>query len=600
MGILEQLGLLNLAFLGLRTITVIHKTVNSIQKYKPDFSLKNINLADENVYKMISDGNTSGVFQFESAGMRNVLSQLKPNSIEDLIAVVSLYRPGPMDSIPKYIANRHNPDKITYKHHLLEDILDVTYGCIVYQEQVMQICQKIGGYSFGQADLVRRAMAKKKADVMEKERAVFVAGAKLRGVSSDVANSIFDEMSSFASYAFNKSHAAAYSAISYETAYLKCYYFNDFAAALMTSVVDNKAKLLEYINEFNKISSILKPDINESYLNFSVENDFVRFGLIGLKNLGVKAIEAIINEREKSGKFTSFQDFCKRISTKDVNKKSVEALIKSGAFDNFSLNRHEMVENYDKIIDGFSDVSRTTISGQIDFFGEFSSAENGEDFIELFNIEEYNPLELLSYEKEVCGIYLSGHPLDKYDNISAILKHAKLSDFADENCRFPEDFEVNVICSLLSIKPYRTKKGGEMAFAEIEDKTGTIELIIFSDIFTLNAKKLTSGSIFHLNGKLSFKDGVPKIIAKSIIFADDFLRIISTKKLFLRCNSFETSKIDEVTNLAKKNVGNTEVLFYFMDKKARVKSKSFTGISLENKFLSKLISILGADNIGLS
>ena len=355
MNILESLGLLKMDFLGLRTLTVISDTVKEIQKSNAGFDINNIPLDDSAVFEMLSSGDSSAVFQFESAGMRQVLSRLKPVSIEDLIAVLSLYRPGPMDSIPKYIENRHHPEKVTYKHPMLEDILNVTYGCIVYQEQVMQICRKLAGYSYGRADLVRRAMAKKKADVMAKEREVFVSGAVKNGVPEKTANEIFDEMSGFASYAFNKSHAAAYAHIAYQTAYLKCHYYKEYIAALMTSVLENQNKLMEYISECEKSGvKILPPDINSSGAGFTADKNGIRFALLAVRNLGRNAINNIIAER-RNGRFTSLEEFCRRMNGKDINRKAAESLIKCGAFDCFDLNRRQMIENYDRIFSSLQD-----------------------------------------------------------------------------------------------------------------------------------------------------------------------------------------------------------------------------------------------------
>ncbi|MGN1132575.1 MAG: DNA polymerase III subunit alpha, partial [Ruminococcus sp.] len=363
MTTLEELGLLKMDFLGLRNLTVINDAVKMINKVEPDFNIEDIPLDDKPVYDMMSTGQSEGVFQFESQGMKNVLTQLKPESLEDLIAVISLYRPGPMDSIPMYIENRHHPEKITYKHPLLKDILNVTYGCIVYQEQVMQIFRTLAGYSLGRADIVRRAMSKKKHKVMEEERQIFingyinekgeveVEGCLRRGVDKATAISIYDDMESFASYAFNKSHAASYATISYQTAYLKCHYPKYYMAALLTSVLDNQNKMAVYIEECNRIGiKVLPPSVNYSSQGFTVVDDHIRFGLMAIKNLGKNIIDEIVSERKKS-EFKSFYDFCKRLYGKNMNSRGIESLIKSGALDNLGANRRQMLSVYKNILD---------------------------------------------------------------------------------------------------------------------------------------------------------------------------------------------------------------------------------------------------------
>ncbi|MFQ9872385.1 MAG: DNA polymerase III subunit alpha, partial [Oscillospiraceae bacterium] len=381
MTTLEQLGLLKFDFLGLRNLTVIDDAQKMIRQQQPDFKINEIPLDDKAVFDMLSQGKCQGVFQFESAGMRRVLMDLKPESLEDLIAVISLYRPGPMDSIPKYIANRHNPQRATYRHPLLKPILEVTYGCIVYQEQVMQICRELAGFSYGRADLVRRAMSKKKADVMEKERKNFIygiqredgsfecVGAVRNGVDAETANAIFDEMSSFASYAFNKSHAAAYAYVAYHTAYLKVHYFREYFSALLTSVIDNTDKVIEYIEECKRNAvAVLPPDINESQLNFTVANGKIRFGLLAVKNLGQGIIQAILSQRQQNGPFHSFYEFCERLCGQDLNKRTVESLIKCGALDGVNENRRQMLLNFETILTGIETTRKNNLEGQINLF----------------------------------------------------------------------------------------------------------------------------------------------------------------------------------------------------------------------------------------
>ncbi|MBQ4533867.1 MAG: DNA polymerase III subunit alpha, partial [Ruminococcus sp.] len=366
MTILESLGLLKMDFLGLRNLTIIRDCVSEIHKSNPEFDISAIPLDDQAVYKMMSDGDTSGIFQFESAGMTRWLTEMKPERLEDLIVIISLYRPGPMKSIPVYIENKKNPDKAVYKHPTLKGILEETYGVMVYQEQVMEICRKLAGYSYGHADIVRRAMAKKKQDVMIMERESFIRGAADNGISDNTANSIFDEMISFASYAFNKSHAAAYAYLSYQTAYLKCHYNGIYMAALMSSVMSGAGKLAEYISSCRSSGiNILPPDINRSIKGFRFENGKMYFGLLAIKNIGSGLAEKIIAERKLNGNYRGLQDFCERVGGRELNKKALENLIKAGAFDNLGLNRRQMLEYYETILEDCSSSSRGMIEGQL-------------------------------------------------------------------------------------------------------------------------------------------------------------------------------------------------------------------------------------------
>ena len=428
---LEELGLLKMDFLGLRNLTVIKACETEIQKRKPDFRVNDIPLDDPKVFEMLSQGDTDGVFQLESGGIRQVLTQMKPRNLEDIIAVISLYRPGPMESIPRYIDNKNHPEHVTYLHPLLRPILDVTYGCIVYQEQVMQICRSLAGFSYGRADLVRRAMAKKKADVMAKERQNFIYGKKNEdgtvecvgavnnGVSEEAATEIFNEMSSFASYAFNKSHAAAYAYIAYQTAYLKTHYKREYMAALLSSVLSNTDKVNEYINycKSNHIR-VSPPDVNISEAGFTVIGDDINFGLLAIKNLGRGVIQNMIAERELNGRFTSLFDFCERMYGKDLNKRAIESLIRSGALDSFPHNRKEMMRSYEGIVDQIDSNKRRNIEGQISLF---SVVEDAPPEYEIPKAEEYAVSELLAMEKETVGLYLSGHPLDQAGKVNTRL-----------------------------------------------------------------------------------------------------------------------------------------------------------------------------------
>lgn len=599
MNILESLGLLKMDFLGLRTLTVISDTVKAVRKSCTDFNIEKIPLDDKKVFEMLSAGESDAVFQFESAGMRQVLSRLKPESIEDLIAVLSLYRPGPMDSIPKYIENRHHPEKVTYKHPLLEDILNVTYGCIVYQEQVMQICRKLAGYSYGRADLVRRAMAKKKADVMEKERSVFVEGAKSNGVPESTANEIFDEMSGFASYAFNKSHAAAYAHVAYQTAYLKCHFYKEYMAALMTSVMDSQYKLSDYIAECGKRGiKILCPDINRSEAGFSADKDGIRFALLAVRNLGKNAIDNIIFERVKNGNFTSLSDFCRRMNGKDINRKAAESLIKCGAFDSFSLNRREMMENYDNIFSGLQASVRQNIEGQINFF-DSGSPGAAEPEVPMKKFPEYPLGTLLEFEKEAAGMYISGHPLMQYANISAAAKHTEIRCFYSESGKIPDGSNVKFICILQSVKLHKTKSGSVMAFASAEDEAGECEVIFFPEIYAANVNNLRQGNYIFISGKISYKDDSPKVIAETAMSAEMYVKAVSSGNLYIKLGSGESDKINEILSSCSGSPGSGKVIFYFEDIKKYVKPKSITGVNITENLLEQLVKIVGIGNIAL-
>lgn len=611
MGTLEQLGLLKMDFLGLRYLTVIHDCEKLIRETSPDFDINKINGEDKSVFAMLTAGQTAGVFQFESSGMTSVLSRLKPTSIEDMIAVISLYRPGPMQSISTYIENRHHPEKITYKHPLLKDILEVTYGCIVYQEQVMQICRTIGGYSYGRSDLVRRAMAKKKKEVMENERNAFIygtdtnCGAVKNGVSAEIANDIFDEMSSFASYAFNKSHAAAYAWLSYQTAYLRCHYYKEYMIALMTSVMGNVGKLNEYISDLDKHGvKILPPDVNSSALGFSIEDKSIRFGLLPIKNLGKGIIDAIVSEREK-GRYTSLYNFCSRLSDYDLNKKAVEALIKSGALDSLGHNRRTMSLNYENIMAGLSAHKNRNIDGQIDMFnlGEAAVKKTADDY-KMIEKEEFTHIQLLQMEKESAGFYITGHPIDPYEglikslgckNILTVINSAK------ENLNgFKQGQKQPLVAMLISKKPHQQKNGKSMCFAEFEDKSGTIEAVIFNDIYEKVSHLLIEGKVYKILASISsdtFRDEEnPKLIVNSIEEAKE-TEPREDKTLYIKLSSIETDSLEKVYRLLWKAQGGTKVKLCFEDTKKVTRPKGIEGVKIAKELMQKLEEICGKGNI---
>lgn len=592
MNILESLGLLKMDFLGLRNLTVIKDCVNSIRKNKPDFDINTIPLDDKETYAMISGGNTTGVFQLESAGMRQVLMRLNPENIEDIIAVISLYRPGPMDSIPKYIQNRHNPEKVTYKHPLLKEILDVTYGCIVYQEQVMEICRKLGGYSYGRADLVRRAMAKKKSDVMLKERDAFVSGSVKNGVPEKTANDIFDEMVSFASYAFNKSHAAAYAYISYQTAYLKCHFYKEYMAALMTSVLDFTGKLMEYISECEKNGvKVLRPDINESESGFTAVKDGIRFAMLAIKNLGRNTINQIIDSRHQQGDFKTLNDFCNRMKDKDLNRRSVESLINSGSLDCFSLNRRQMTENYERIFLNFANESRMNVDGQIDFFGNNTASADSNE-ISVAYVDEYDFMTLLRKEKDATGMYISGHPLDSYRLFAEARRFNRIADITED------EHKVKILCTVQNVKTFQTKNKDKMAFITLEDDTGEIECVVFPNLYIDNQLLFTKDNAIAVEGKTNEKSGSISIVAESIYSVNDFIRTSCSMDICVRIfGNDERKQIQNIINIAMDFPGKNKLYFYLEALKKKTVNKNISGVTVSNKLIEKIQNIAGKDNL---
>lgn len=615
MTTLEELGLLKMDFLGLRTLTVISDTVKMIKQNEPNFEIEKINLADKDVFKMISVGKTNGVFQFESSGIKSVLTKLKPQSLEDLIAVISLYRPGPMNSIPKYIENRHAPEKIQYDHPLLKDILEVTYGCIVYQEQVMQIFRKLAGYSLGRADIVRRAMAKKKADIMEREHQIFihgltdengnveVEGCVRRGISEEIASSIYAQMENFASYAFNKSHAASYALISYQTAYLKCKYKSYFMAALLSSVSDNVEKMTSYIEDARSMGiSVLAPSINDSIETFSVEVNSIRLGLLAVKGLGKNAIHSILTERE-NGKFKSLYDVCKRTSPREINKKAIEGLIKSGALDGLGANRHQMLDSYENIFAHLEKNKRNNIEGQIGFF-EMTQKSPEEAPIDLPKVEEFSETEILKMEKEAIGIYFSGHPLKKYREIIQEQNFNRLQEINES----PEDKKDVKILAIISSSKIKTLKNNRtMAFLDIEDESSQVELIVFPNTFSEFAHILNSGNIIQVYGTINIKDNEPKVVANKIIevkSANDISKTntVGTEKgarpgLYIKLDSCEGTSYQKVVNLLGIFDGNFPVYMLFKDTNKLVLAPKNLWVDLNLVLVNELIYQLGQENV---
>ncbi|MBO5944793.1 MAG: DNA polymerase III subunit alpha [Clostridia bacterium] len=604
MTTIEELGLLKMDFLGLRTLTVINDCVKMVQRKNPNFDIEKIDFNDQNVYSLFTSGKTDGVFQCESNGMRSVFMRLKPTNIEDIIAVISLYRPGPMDSIDSYIKNRHNPQNITYKTPMLRQILDVTYGCMVYQEQVMQIFRSLAGYSLGRADIVRRAMSKKKHKVLEDERAFFCDGCAKNGISNEIANEIFDDMSSFASYAFNKSHAAAYAVVAYRTAYLKYYYPSEFMAALLTSVLDNSDKVAGYIDDCKRNGiKILPPNVNFSFKHFTVSNDdkkSIMFGLLAIKNLGHDFIDTIITEREKNGNFTSFYSFCKRVHGKGFNRRSVECLIKSGALDGLGNNRNEMLINLPFIIDELDDNRRRNVQGQIGFF-DMMNGETGSEYV-MKSTEELRTKELLLMEKETTGLYISSHPMEQYSDLANELKCDKIGNIInaenDFNSPYIDTASVKIMGIISSVTRKQTKKGDSMAFINIEDVSGTIEVIVFPKLLSKFMNKINNGVVVLVGGRLSMREEEnPKIILDFLETAD-IAKDNRTKRngLFIRVENQNSTIYKKCLETISKigTAGEVPLYFYFASTKQYLPCNKIT---VTDNLIEELSGIVGAQNV---
>ena len=523
MGIIEKLGLLKMDFLGLRTLTVIRDTLDMLEKRGVHLKPEEIPMDDAGVYDMICQGDTDGVFQLEGGGMRTFLTNMRPRSFEDIIAAISLYRPGPMESIPRYIRGKQHPEEVRYKTPLLAPILDVTYGCMVYQEQVMQIVRDLAGYSYGRSDLVRRAMAKKKKDVMAKERKNFVygseedhiPGAVSRGVSAEVAESIFDEMTAFASYAFNKPHAACYAVVALQTGYLKYHYPAEFMAALMNSVTGNSAKIAGYIYYCRQKSiPILPPRINASFRPFTVDEAQggrgIRFGMGGVKNVGDRAVEAIVREREAHGPFRDIFDFCRRVSGEDVNKRAVESLIKAGCFDGLGARRAQCMAVYESAMDAQASQRKQNVTGQVSLFdfGQIAQDLHTEETFPL--IPEYPLKELLAQEKEMTGVYCSAHPLDEYEKALAQLpvNTAYLAELSEREDHGMEEDGRRVTMGGIVVETHAktTRKGGLMGFMTLEDQTGQVECLIFPKVYERYTHSLAADQAVAATGRLSVRE----------------------------------------------------------------------------------------------
>ena len=623
MTTLEELGLLKMDFLGLRNLSVIRNAQDMIEKQKPGFRIEDIPMDDKAVFRMLTAGNTDGVFQFESGGMRSVIMQLRPENIEDLIAVISLYRPGPMESIPRYIENRHNPKKVTYRHPMLKNILDVTYGCIVYQEQVMQIFRTLAGYSLGRADIVRRAMSKKKKDVMAREEEIFlhgltgkdgkveVEGCVRRGVDEQIAKGIYGEMASFASYAFNKSHAAAYAVVSYQTAWLKCHYPHEYMAALLTSVLDNTNKLATYIAECLRLGiRVLPPHVNESGSGFTVAGKNIRFGLLAVRNLGKGFIDTMTAEREAKGRFTTFFDFCKRMFD-GLNRRSLESLVKCGALDGLGANRRQMLAATDTVLNWIAEDKKQNVDGQIGFFDTAARPEQ-RDF-QLDPAGELSPADKLAMEKEVTGMYLSGHPMAAYAGMYDPMHAVRISELAEspqeQQSGLSDGSRVTVLAIITKVRLKVTKSNSTMAFVTLEDLYGDIQMLVFPQTLAEYAGDIVEGKIVKAEARLSIReDRDAELICEKLEPAPPVngrQTGTSEKKsgarpgLYLKLPGEDSPLYQKAMKYLAVFDGPTALYLYFCDTKKLMRAPVSRRVDVNDVLIRELKKLLGSENVAL-
>ena len=610
MTTIEELGLLKMDFLGLRTLTVIQDAVRMVEKKTGQpLDINAIDYDDPEVYEMIGQAKTDGVFQLESAGMKSFMRELKPGNLEDIIAGISLYRPGPMDFIPKYIKGKNNRDSIRYSCPELEEILEPTYGCIVYQEQVMQIVMKLAGYTLGRSDLVRRAMSKKKADVMAKERANFVYGNEeegvegciRRGIPEDVANHVFDEMIDFAKYAFNKSHAAAYAVVAYQTAWLRCHYPMEFMAALLTSVITNPKKITEYINTCRSMGiRILQPDINEGESGFSVSGDAIRYGLSAIKSLGKNVIDVMIEEREAHGRYKNLKDFMERLTSKEINKRTIENLIKSGALDSLGATRRQLMMVYAYVLDEVTREKKENVTGQMSLFDFFSEEEKKEYEIQYPDVGEFEMAQKLAFEKEVLGIYVSGHPLQDYMASMEKQITAKSTDFEpdeESGLAMVKDGRNYIVGGLISnVTVKLTKTNQNMAFVTLEDLYGTVEVILFPRDYQKYRDLLVMDTGVYVRGRASVSEENGKLVAETVISMDAVPTEIWIQVENIGC--FQ-EKRDMLYNIIRRAPGDREIIIYSRVEKAVKRLPSYENISGEAPVLEELQNLFGEKNIKL-
>ena len=617
MTTLEELGLLKMDFLGLRNLTILDDAVQLVRRTEPDFSLADIPEDDPEVYRMLCEGRTSGVFQMESAGMTGVCMGLKPKNIEDITAIIALYRPGPMDSIPKFLACAQDPSKIRYKHPLLEPILSVTYGCIVYQEQVIEIFRRLAGYSLGQADMVRRAMSKKKVKDIERERGAFlrgdpergITGCRANGVPEDVAQSIYDEIYDFASYAFNKSHAVAYAVVAYQTAWFKCRHTREYMAALLTSVLDSQEKVAEYIAECRENGiELLPPDVNESGLDFTVSGPNIRFGLAALKGVGAGFVKAMLTVRAQGGAFVSFPDFGQRMYEYDLNKRVLDSLIRSGAFDSLGYRRSQLLAGYEQVVDAIARDRRERLEGQIDLFGGDGNGQSAPIPMDLPDLPEFSKGELLAMEKEVTGLYLSGHPMDEYRDLARAVKAVPIAsilagaeDGESGEGGLSDGQRVTVAGIVTSARTKTTKSNTMMAYVVLEDSSGSLELMVFSRLLGECGSLLRAGQAVAVTGRISLRDEKePQLMADRIVPLQEGLKAreprgsYAGKTLWIKLEDSGPS-FDWLKKLLGMFPGSDSAVVYLADRKKKLQ----TACLIHDALLAELRECLGEDSVVL-
>ena len=621
MTTIEELGLLKMDFLGLRNLTVIRDAEQQIQAFRPDFSMDNIPDDDPETFAMLGEGKTQGVFQLESAGMTGVCVNMKASSIEDITAIVALYRPGPMDSIPKFIESKLNPRKVTYKCKELEPILKVTYGCIVYQEQVIEIFRQLGGYTMGQADNIRRAISKKKMKVIEEERKVFVYGDKEKnipgcvanGIPEAVAQSLYDEIVAFANYAFNKAHAVCYALVSYQTAYLKCHYPRQYMAALMTSVLDSAGKISGYIAECKELGiPVLPPDINRSRDHFTVEDDAIRFGLGAVKNVGHGLIRVVEAKRREGGPFKSMEDFIQRMGEGELNKRAVENFIKCGAFDCFGHHRSELLAVYETMMDAVAVTRKKNLEGQMGLFAMLEDEEASAS-VPIPKLPERSRADLMAMEKETTGIYISGHPMDDYRLLLKNTHVVPMSGFMDDEQSYADDQIVSVAGIVQSVKMKTTRNNSVMAYVSVEDDTAAMEMLAFSNVLSQYGGYLKENSPVVVTGRLSLRDDKdPQIVINRVRPMSDFQHDseeepveepqkpkkpspVKSGTLYLRLDSEEDPRYPKVRAILNMFPGESSVTLFFADTRQRRGTRS----TLDERMLRELESLLGKENVVL-
>ena len=641
MTTLEELGLLKMDFLGLRNLTVLDDAQKMIRQKVPDFDFKDIPDDDPETFHMLQQGQTSGVFQMESAGMTGVCVQMKASSIEDLTAIVALYRPGPMESIPRFVQCKTDPSKIRYKHPMLEPILSVTYGCSGYQEQVMMIFQQLAGYSLGGADMVRRAISKKKAKQIQQEEHAFIYGDPERdirgcvanGIPEDTAKAIYGEIYDFANYAFNKAHAVCYAIVAYQTAWFKCHYPQEYMAALLTSVLDSSAKVAEYISACKDMGiRLLPPDVNRSGADFTVHGDDIRFGLAAIKGVGRAVVERMEKERRENGRFASFQQFCERTFDLDLNRRALENLIRCGAFDSMGYRRSQLLAVMNTVLDAISDSRKKNVEGQFDLFGGMDEGENTADQVPLPNIPEFAPAELMTMEREMTGLYLSGHPMDQYRDIARRGKTAPmgriLADFGQETgpTQFHDEQRVRLAGIVLSNRTRTTRNNSLMSYTMLEDDTGSMELIVFARAIEQFGNLLAVGQAVLVDGRISVRDEKqPQLIVERIFPLEEesiplldqssFRRtdrsigvsrppaavqseaapgvIPGARKLYLNFASSNDPRVGKVRQMLVMFPGMGQMVFYFQDTKKRYGMPCLIHTSL----VRELKALLGEENV---